>query len=525
MKSQTVITNAIVTLALWLCLSAQESFGTKPRPDNVKIHGGYSMEALARSLDYPTAIAFCSDKIWVCEAGVIDPSLPPKIKQIDSAGNVTTILSADMLPAGTFLGPLTDVTFHDGLLWVAHRQTGVNGWAVGAISKFNPANPVATFTTVIRNLPSSGDHYTEEIVFDSSGRLFFSQGSATNSSVVGADNWFVTLWLPLFPTFHDFAAVDIVLNGDAYQTVFPFPLDPTASLLTSPYMPFGTGPVTPGTVVHAATPGTPQEGIIAGNGAVYSFNPANPLATLHLQGWGFRNPYGIGIDPFNPTQLFVTNNGADTRGIETNGQFQIVESRPIDEDFDDLFTLNISGNVEFFGWPEFFHDPDSGEVLPVTDPEFCEELPPGLCPRFVFAEHFRNSLTVQPAFTELGYHTSANKFDFSTSAAFRFVGDVFVAETGSFVPITGAEELVGYEVVRVDRDSGRTQDFISHIHNTVDGIFQPEGFNKPIDVKFKNDAMFIVDFGVYEPGLNLQQNGTGKVWVVQHQGRGQGRDR
>lgn len=89
----------------------------------------------------------------------------------------------------------------------------------------------------------------------------------------------------------------MVLNGTSFKTAFPFPLDPDASKITSPYMPFGSGPVAAGTTVHAATPDTPQEGIIAGNTAVYSFDPAaaDPASTLRLEGWGFRNPYGIGI--------------------------------------------------------------------------------------------------------------------------------------------------------------------------------------------------------------------------------------
>ncbi len=130
----------------------------KPKPDNVKIHGGYAMTALVRGLDYPTAIAFAPHRIWVCEAGVVDPSLPPRIKEIRAGGNVTTILAESMLAPGQFMGPLTDVTFYGGLLWVAHRQIGANGWAVGAISTFDPADPVGTFTTVLSNLPSSGDH-------------------------------------------------------------------------------------------------------------------------------------------------------------------------------------------------------------------------------------------------------------------------------------------------------------------------------------------------------------------------------
>jgi hypothetical protein len=40
-----------------------------------------------------------------------------------------------------------------------------------------------------------------------------------------------------------------VLNGSAFQTAVPFPLDPAATATTSPFMPFGVGPVVPGAVV------------------------------------------------------------------------------------------------------------------------------------------------------------------------------------------------------------------------------------------------------------------------------------
>src|SRR5215208_6497537 len=119
-----------------------------PKVPNVKLPSGYFLRALATGLDFPTALASSEDMMWVSEAGAF-PGFLPKVKQIDLEGNVTTILSADQLPTGTFEGPLTDVTFHDGWLWVAHRQVGVNGWLVGAISKFDPSDPMGTFTTVI----------------------------------------------------------------------------------------------------------------------------------------------------------------------------------------------------------------------------------------------------------------------------------------------------------------------------------------------------------------------------------------
>lgn len=93
---------------------------------------------------------------------------------------------------------------------------------------------------------------------------------------------------------------------------------------------------------------------------------------------------------------------------------------------------------------------------------------------------------------------------------------MFVAETGAFVPITGARQFSGYKVVRVDRASGAVHDFVANVGDTPQEIFDPATFNKPIDVKFSGELMFIVDFGVFEPGLQLQQPGTGKSWLVAH---------
>lgn len=501
----------LAALAAVVSMSTATFAQARVIPSNVHVHGGYSMTALATGLSFPTAIAMSNHTIWVAEAGLL-PGTFPTVLQIDNAGNVSTILSGSMLPSGSFAGPLTDVTFHGGWLYVTHRQAGPNGWMVGAISRFQPQDPVSTFKTLLTNLPSSGDHYTEEITFDAAGRAYFAQGSATNSSVVGADN----SWLEMAPAFHDFPAVDIQLSGTDYKTGAPFPLDPDASKITAPFHAFGTGPVPAGTVVPAATPSSPQEGIIAGNGTVYSFDPnaPDPAATLRLEAWGFRNPYGIRFDPSHAGALFVSNNGADYRKAVVNGTLQIVESRPVDNDWDDLFVVHVNRGVQFFGWPDFFHDPKTGHPLPATDPFFCVDEPAvNPCPKFVFSDSFRNSLTVQPAVAELEHHSSANKFDFSTDPAFHFVGDAFIAETGSLPPGTGAEEFVGYKVVRVTR-KGQVHDFIVHKEQTADVIFDPTGFNKPIDVKFRGPKMFIVDFGIFEPGTGLVNPTSGKIWVV-----------
>lgn len=311
----TVFLAAIVLVAPSSMVASDVADQAAFRDSRMTVAPGYFLTPVVLNLNFPTAVAFSDDRIWVSEAGHL-PGVPAIVKELALDGTTQTVLSATMLAEDQLLGPLTDVTYREGWLWITHRQIGVNGWRVGAISRFQPDDPISTFETVLTDLPSSGDHHTNEIVFDESGRAYFSQGTATNASVVGADNWLVTQWLSNFELFHDFAPKEIVLSGAAFETQAPFPFDPTASLLTAPYMPFGSGAPPYGTVVSAATPQSPQQGIIAGNGAVYSFDPADPADTLRLEGWGLRNPYGIGIDPFYPTKLFVSNNGSDVRGVE-----------------------------------------------------------------------------------------------------------------------------------------------------------------------------------------------------------------
>lgn len=471
-------------------------------PSNVVIPSGYTMTSVATGLNFPTAITFQGDSIWVTEAGIMTP---PAVKVVDNKGNISTALTGSMLPAGVLVAPVTGITFAQGWIWLVHRQTSTSGGVpVGVISKFMPRDPVGTFQTVLTGLPFFGDHPASSIAFGADGRAYLMTGLPTNSSVVGPDNG----WAVNFPSLHDFPPVDIELSGIGYRTAptaKPFALDPTAVKITEPFMPFGSGTVPAGTVVHAATPANPANGIItAGGGAVYSFNPhaSNATSTLRLEAWGFRNDYALAFDPFNPNLLFVSNNGTDARG-----------SRPISNDWDDMFIIHLGQGAQFFGWPDYFHDPVSRQPLPVTNPFFCPPNPPyGMCPQFAFSDSFRASLTVQPAFAELDNHSSANLFDFAPNSGFGFMGDIFIAETGSLPPGTGATTLTGYKVARIDRSSGSVSDFITHSSEDMATIFQPAGFNKPIDVKFRGDNMFIADFGVFAPATPTP--GTGKVWMV-----------
>lgn len=495
--------------------------GPPVAPSNVLLPAGYFMETVKTGFDYPTGVAWNGERWWVAEAGHL-PMLEPRVKTFTLDGDVEIILQASDFPSGELLGPLNDITFHDGWLYISHREVGVNGWFVGAISRFRPNDPIDTFETILTDLPSAGDHGTNEIIFSDNGRMYFAQGTATNSGIVGPDNDLVTGWLNEFPDFHDFAPVDLTLSGLEVVTPVAVSRDPQADDFTPPFMRFIQGTVLAGDLVAAATPDDPQQGVVIGNGTVYSGDPDadDVAATLELEAWGLRNPYGLKIDPFQDGVLFATNNGADIRTAEVGGDLMAVGSRPIANDFDDMFRVNVGGEAEFFGWPDYFHDPITLLPLPVTDPLFCVAFEAPLmmipCPEFLLLEAFRDTLDVRPAFAQFELHGSANKFDLAPSNAFRFRGDFFVPLTGGFAPLTGVSSFRGYKIVRVDRDDGLVYDFITQAGMTTDTILNPDGFNKPLEVAFRRDVMLIVDFGVFEPELMRQRAGSGKIWAVAH---------
>jgi hypothetical protein len=528
MNRQRIFSLSVAAVALGLLptnVVAEKAGATPQAPPNVVIPEGYSLTAVATGLNFPTAMTLFGDTIWVTEMGTA--TSPAAVKEIDSGGNIRTMLTAAELPDGTLVSPLTGIVFARGWFWLIHRQTNSDGVSVGVISRFRPHDPVGTFATVIAGFPSFGDHPNSQIVFGADGRAYINGAAPTNSSVVGPDNG----WAPSTPTLHDFPGVDVELSGIGYQTLIgptlTWALDPNggtpAAETTYPFVAFGA-PLPSDNKVKAPTPANPIQGIIAGGGTVYSFDPddADPTSTMRLEAWGFRNPYGVGFDPFDPNRLFVSNNGSDVRQTTINGMITVRGSRPIDNDLDDMFVVRIGEGVQFFGHPDYFHDPDTGQPLPVTNPLFCpapRPLPPppppvlpSPCPDFAFSDQFRAKLKVEPAFAEIELHSSANMFDFSRTEAFGFKGDIFIAETGSIPTGTGATSLTGFKVARIDRQSGEVSDFIAHPTNELDVIFEVDGFNKPIDVRFRGPEMFIVDFGVFAPAPVTPN--TGKVWKV-----------
>ena len=157
---------------------------------------GYRVEVVADELDYPTSIEFDdAGTMYVAEGGYIygDDVAPARVLRF--APNGTREVIADQLS-----GPVTDLLWHEGRLFISHR---------GKISALESAG----VRDLVTDLPSLGDHHNNQMTIGPDGRLYFGQGTATNSGVVGLDN-FKMGWLAKHSTVHDVPAKEIRLRGE-----------------------------------------------------------------------------------------------------------------------------------------------------------------------------------------------------------------------------------------------------------------------------------------------------------------------
>src|SRR5919107_3244321 len=328
--------------------------GNPPSVDHFNITTGYRIEPVIWNLNLPTSVTFDSENnMYISEAGFIYGGLQPipRILKVDSqSGNISNVVDRNLN------GPITDIEFYDGKLYVSHR---------GIISTVEPERGIVK--DIILGLPSTGDHHNNQIAIGPDNRIYFGQGEATNTGVVGEDN-FKLGWLKTSPQFHDTPAKNISLSGENFVTLNPLTAEPNDTTTTGAFVPFGTftynGQVIPGKIKC--------------NGCILSANLDG--TDLKLIGWGFRSAYGIAFFPDDPTKLLVTVNGADERG-----------SRPIANDTEKIYQIDISSSSSssstnssqlgrFYGWPDFF-----GNAEPVTDPKFQVKNLPTL--RFVMQNH------------------------------------------------------------------------------------------------------------------------------------------
>ena len=436
-------------------------------PSHVLVPDGYTVEVVASGFNAPVHCCFDdAGSAYVTECGhKIDAK--PRIMKVDTTtGAMETFFE---LPFDQWrkTGAVTGACWHDGALYVMNTDTLSRIDADGSLQP------------VVEDLPGRGDHQSNYPAVGPDGKLYFGQGTATNTAVVGADN-FAYEWLRFFPDFHDRPGADVVLTGQNYE--FPNVLGSvTETVKTGAYVPFGTETV-PGQVI---------KGEVKCNGAVLRCNPDG--SDLELVAWGLRNPYGIAFDPQG--RLFATEHGIDERN-----------ARHIIGDQEDFYEITEGA---WYGWPDFasgirLDDPYWGDGGRGREPVLAEHPDPNPPKPFVTFDQ----------------HSGPNGVDFSPDPAFGFEGDAFVALFGDITPVTTRLTTPsGFKVVRVDMDSRTVVDFAVNKIQGPASKLPHRGFERPSHCQFGPDgALYVVDFGQIslapeKGGIRVHQ-GTGTLWRI-----------
>lgn len=425
---------------------------------DTSVPDNYRIEAVVTNLSVPTTIIFDGGDMLIAESGYKNTAAP-RVLRIRPDGSVNVEASEGLK------GPVTGLLVKDGKLYVSH------GGAVSIVEG-------GRLRDIVTGLPSKGDHQNNQIVAGPDGKIYIGQGTTTNTGAVGVDNY-IFGWLKNFPQEHETPCQDITLAGENFETENPLTEDKNDKVTTGAYKPFGT-PGQLGEVIK----GNPKCG-----GSIARFNPDG--SGYELVAWGLRNPFGLKFD--RNGQLWATNHGADVRG-----------SRGVFNDPDYLLQIQQGA---WYGWPEFF----DGE--PVT--ANCFDPPEGSAPKFIWQQH----PPLAKPFLTFDSHAGVCGLAFSPGGAFGFEGDLFVAQFGTFAPVTTGVNVrpVGFRVVRVNMRTKEVEDFATNDLPGPAYINQQDGFNRLVDVAFAPDtSLYVLDWGastLTEKGLELVPT-TGMVWRI-----------
>ena len=396
-------------------------------------------------------------------------------------------------------GPAIDIAFERGFkggrLFATDSNQAIRAAVPGQqnnSSRIVIVNPeTGQVTPFITGLPT-GDHPAEQITFKH-GWIYWSQGSTTNSGVVGRDNGGGA-------NQPDIPCQDIVLSNNLF--------DSGGGVKTSGYSPFNTD--NRGMTITAFT-GANHHGVCDGAILRARLDARHPEDTIQLFSWGYRNPFGIRFAPKDHALkggLFVTENGEDERG-----------ARPTNNAPDRLHLAqqNPDGSPDYHGWPDRFGFLDSTQAVfnPVGGPgdDLCAGLAPVACSAAVTAADVpvRSVLAFppQPITAPLALEpadVAAVGLDFVPKSFVHGVvkrGAALVSREGDFGFSKGngtPEAGHDVELVNFSQPGKPLQLQLSRFaHNTtfeqafVSGI---RGINRPVDLKFGPDkCAYLVDYG------------------------------
>jgi len=394
-----------------------------------------------------------------------------------------------------------------------------------------------TVTPFITGLPT-GDHPTEQLEFKDNW-IYWSQGSTTNSGVVGRDNGDGTGQ-------QDIPCQDITLSNNVF--------DSGGGTFTSGYSQFGH--TNPGGTVAAffnANTGKVRQGVC--NGAVLRA-PLDHLNAIEPFSWGYRDGYALRFAPEgHPLSggLLVGENGADDAG-----------ARPANNAPDSLHLArqNPDGSPDYHGWPDRYGFLPASQALfnPTGGPAedlcvFDATNPPSNCTPASLAQILKEYVPLRdvlafpprPITSPLAIeaaHSSFTGIDFAPrsfargpvqegAALYSLEGDFGFSPANASAP---APE-VGHEIKLVNFTGGWGRPIALNLqrfaHNKTfeeafpDGI---RGFNRPTNVRFGPDSCAYVtdygavrDFGRSDPDAGFKNGadaalvqipGTGVIWKI-----------
>jgi hypothetical protein len=535
------VTNPICTV--------EDAFYSPGNGGDIIVPPGFKVSVFAKDLNFPVGIAFtgndrkfnayvlesghglpsiCNDETSAVVGGTFAATNPftPDILVFDQDGKKIagplakpTPSGGGLLPHGPAIGIAFEKGFGGGTLFVTDSNQAIRSAVPGVqnnSSRIVIVDPKkGDVTPFITGLPT-GDHPAEQMAFKD-GWIYWSQGSTTNSGVVGRDNGGGA-------NQPDIPCQDIVLSVNVF--------DSGGGVKTSGYSPFGTQ--RPGTLVPAFNGRTDFK---ACDGAVLraQVGANDPARTMEPFSWGYRNPYGIRFAPKDHALqggLFVTENGEDERG-----------ARPVNFSPDRLVLAqqNPDGSPDYHGWPDRFGFLESTQAVfnPVGGPG--DDNPAAavgkpVLPVLAFPpQPITAPIALEPA------NVAAVGLDFVPDSFVRGVvqaGAALISREGDFGFSAGnGDPEAGHDIELVNFSAPGTPLQVKQqrfaFNTTGDQAFTDPGvagINRPTDLKFGPDGCaYLVDYGAVRDfgqsdpatkfkgaanGPLVQIPGTGVIWKI-----------
>jgi glucose/arabinose dehydrogenase len=432
-----------------------ESAARYLNPNDLILPVGYRIEVYISGLDEPSSLTFTQNgDLYIAESG----SLSGNSRVLRVRDGRVEVVASD------FISPITGLNNINGDIYVSHKCN---------ISVIKPDGSVQT---VITGLRGNGDYGSSNVAFGNDGKIYWGQGTSTNSGVVGTDNE----WVRSCPELCDLPGGYIILNGQNYgaQNIL---VNADEIVYTGAFSPFGV----------ANREYEVRKGVIKASGSILRANLDG--SDMELIAWGLRYPSHIGFD--SNYHLFAANQGFEDRG-----------SRPIINAPDEF--LSIRKDV-WYGWPDFA----GGE--PVTSSRFRPEG--GVQPDFLFTNHPNIPPRPHAIFPP---YSGLMGFDFNYNRYFGPYGDVYIAESGTdsasidgdVTPFAG----FGHRVSRIDITTRGITTFAMNKSGFPASVTGEGGFESPIDVRFGMDgALYVLDYGITALGnRRMYIHGSGVLWRI-----------